>query len=233
MAVTTLTPARALRQPRRLDARVLVGIALLLAATGGWLVFWTSATDTRPVVVATRDLPAGAILSASDLTVAQVRVDDAIYDAAIPAEQMAGLVGRQLSEPAHAQQLLVGPQVTSRPQLGPEQMAITVPVSTRTAAGGRIRPGDEVKVLVTLNKGKAEARTSVVLDRATVYDVGHDEQTAVVNTTGADRGARSALSGPPTSLTLVVNQEQALWLAAARWNGDLDVALLPPIQAQR
>ncbi|HEV8636471.1 MAG TPA: Flp pilus assembly protein CpaB [Chloroflexota bacterium] len=230
MAVTTLTPARALRQPRRLDARVLVGIALLLAATGGWLVFWTNATDTRPVVVATRDLPAGAILSASDLTVAQVRVDDTIYAAAIPAAQMAGLVGRQLAEPVHAQQLLVGPQVASRPRLGPDQMAVTIPVSAKTAAGGRIRPTDQVKVFATLNKGKADSKTAVVLDRATVYDVGRDDQTSVVNTAGADPGARSAVLGPLASLTLVVTEEQALRLAAARWNGDLDVALLPPAE---
>lgn len=230
MAVTTLTPARALRQPRRLDARVLVGIALLLAATGGWLIFWTNATDTRPVVVATRDLPAGAILSASDLTVAQVRVDDTIYAAAIPAAQMAGLVGRQLAEPVHAQQLLVGPQVASRPRLGPDQMAVTIPVSAKTAAGGRIRPADQVKVLATLNKGKADSRTTVVLDRATVYDVGHDDQMTVVNTAGADPGARPAVLGPLASLTLVVTEEQALRLAAARWNGDLDVALLPPAE---
>jgi Flp pilus assembly protein CpaB len=207
---------------------VLVGIALLLAATGGWLVFWTGATDTRPLVVATRDLPAGAVLAASDLTITQVRVDDAIYAAAIPAEQMAGLIGRQLAEPVHAQQLLVGGQITSRPRLGPDQMAITIPVSAKTAAGGRIRPGDEVKVLATLNKGKGESRTGVVLDRATVYDVGQDEPSSVVNTAGTERGARAAPSGPPSSITLVVTEEQALGLAAARWNGDLDVALLPP-----
>jgi Flp pilus assembly protein CpaB len=229
VAVTTLTPARALRQPRRLDGRVLVGIALLLAATGGWLVFWTGSTDTRPLIVATRDLPAGAVLAASDLAVAQVRVDDAIYAAAVPADRMAELIGRQLAEPVHAQQLLVAPQVTSRPRLGPDQMAITVPVSARTAAGGRIRPGDEVRVLVTLNKGKAEARTAVVLDRAVVYDVGHDDQAAVVNTAGPDRGGLAVPAGPPTSLTLVVTEPQALGLAAARWNGDLDVALLPPL----
>jgi Flp pilus assembly protein CpaB len=228
VAVTTLTPARALRQPRRLDGRVLVGIALLLAATGGWLVFWTNATDTRPVLVATRDLPAGAILVASDLAVAQVRVDDAIYAAAIPAEQLSALVGRQLAEPVHAQQLLVGPQVAGRPRLGAGQMAVTIPVTSKTAAGGRIRPGDQVKVLATLNKGKADTRTAVVLDRATVYDVGHDDQLSVVNTASADAGGRPAVLGPLASLTLVVTEEQALQLASARWNGDLDVALLPP-----
>lgn len=166
MAVVTLTPA--LRAPRRVDWRHVVGVALMLAATGAFLVRESLNDDTRAVLVAARELPAGATLRASDLAVARVRVDDALYAASIPADRLESLVGRQLAEPAHAQQMLVQPQVASRPRLGPGQMAVTIPASTKTAAGGLIRPGDQVKVLATLAKGKPESRTVVVLERATV-----------------------------------------------------------------
>src|SRR3954453_3601807 len=78
MAATILSPARALRQPRRVDLRAVFGLFLLLVATGGSIVFWSASSDTRTVLVATRDLPPGSVLSATDLAVARVRVDDAI-----------------------------------------------------------------------------------------------------------------------------------------------------------
>lgn len=225
MSATTLSPTRALRRPRRLDWRAVFGIFLLLVATGGSITFWSASSNTRALLVATRDLPAGSELATEDLGVARVRVDDAIYQAALPAAELAGLVGKQLAEPVHAGQLLVRAQLSSRPRLGPDQMALTIAVSPETAAGGRLRAGDAVQVLLTTNKGKPEARTAVVLPRATVYDVGHDQRVAVVNTELADR---SAAQGAAKWLTLVVTQEQALQLAQSKWAGELDVALLPP-----
>jgi len=105
-------------------------------------------------------------------------------------------------------------------------MALTIQVTTDTAAGGLIRPGDLVQVLVTTNKGRPESRTSVVLPRVTVYEVGREDQSTVINTSeqdDADLDDRGSIS----SLTLIVSQEQALQLTVAKRNGDLDVALLP------
>jgi pilus assembly protein CpaB len=226
MAVSSLTPARALRQPRRLDARAVVGLFLLLLAVAGSLAFWRSANDTQAVLVATRDRPAGATLAPGDLAVAHLRLDDAVYAAAVPAEQLASLVGRQLAEPVHARQLLVPAQVSTRPRLGPDQVALTIPVAPQTAVGGQLRPGDHVRVIATRDRGRPESRTEVVLGRALVYDVGRDDRGAVLGGVG-DEGER-ARSGPLSSATLVVSQEEAVRLAHARWNGDLDVALLPP-----
>jgi pilus assembly protein CpaB len=229
MASTTiLSPTRALRQPRRLDLRAVFGLLLLLVATGGSIAFWTAASDTRAVLVATRDLPAGATLGAGDLAVARVRVDDTIYQAAVPAEELSQLVGRQLAEPVHAQQLLVRAEVSSRPTLGPNQLALTIPVSAESAIGGRLRPGDAVQVLLTIDKGKPEARTTVVLPRVTVYDVGHEERLGAINTTAsADAAGRPAAQGPISWVTVVVTPEQAVELARAKWAGELDLALLP------
>src|SRR5215469_9554492 len=96
MAVATLSPARALRRPRRADPRAFIGVFLTLAALAGSVAFWVSATDARPVLIAAHDLPAGSILRASDMSVAYVHADDAVYRAALPADMLESLVGQRL-----------------------------------------------------------------------------------------------------------------------------------------
>ena len=230
MVAATLTPERAIRQPRRIDGRALVGLFLLFAAIAGAILFWQSVNDTRGVVIATRDLPAGATLSASDLAVARLRADDAVYAAAVPADGLSGLVGRQLAEPVHAQQLLVTAQIAAKPRLGPDQLVLTVPASPTTAAGGRVRPGDEVVVIASFDKGKATARTEVVIPRASVYDVGEDRPLTVVNTGGSDAAARAG-SGSIGWISLIVDRPQAVRLSDARVNAELSIGLLPPAPA--
>jgi Flp pilus assembly protein CpaB len=230
-AATTFAPAQAYREPRRFDWRVAIGGFLLLAAFGGSVAFWSATSDAREVLVAARDVPAGAQLTDGDLVTARVRVDDAMYRAAVPAGDRQLYIGRQLAQPLHAQQLVARAQLSAKPPLEPQQLAHTVPVSAETAAGGRIQHGSSVRVLATADKGKAESRTYVVLPRVVVYDVGFDERTAVVNTAGAagetaDAGSRAR--GRIAWVTLAVDEAQAVALARARWNGELDLALLPP-----
>lgn len=227
MTTAALSPTRALRRPRRLDLRAVFGLFLMLLAIGGSVAVWSGSTETRAVLVATRDLPAGATLAAGDLAVAHVQVDDRIYHAAVPAEELTALVGRQVAGPVHAQQLLVRAQVADRAPLAPNELLLTIPASAQTAAGGRVRPGDAVRVLLTTNKDRPEARTTVVLPRVTVHDAGYDERGAVINTGGADSAGRSRPQRPLNWLTLIVTEEQALQLAQAKWAGELDVALLP------
>src|ERR1051326_8113515 len=143
MAVATLSSTRALRRPRRADPRAIVGMVLTLAALAGSVAFWVSATDARPVLIATRDLPAGATLRTADLGVAYVRVDDAVYRAALPADTLQTLVGRQLGEPVHAQQMLARAQVADQLGLAPDQVAITIPARPDSAVDGRLRPRSE------------------------------------------------------------------------------------------
>ena len=225
MSTTSLTPSRALRRPRRIDVRAIFGVVLMLAAVAGSVLFWGASSDSRPVLVATRDLPAMAVLGAADLTVAHVRVDDAMYLAAVPAAELTALIGKPLAEPVHAQQMLLRAQLAQRPPLGVGQTAFTIAINPETAVGGRLRPGDQVQVFVTLNKGKPDTRSTVVLPRVTVYDVGYESRLAAVSMDGSSGAANQ---GAAKWLTLIVTQEGARQLAQAKWNGDLDVALLPP-----
>jgi pilus assembly protein CpaB len=223
MATTTLSPTRTLRRPRHLDLRAIFGLFLLLVAVFGSIAFWSASSTTTTVLVATRDVPAGAILTSSDLAVARVRVNGAIEGAAVPASELNLAAGKQLADPLHAHQLLVRAQLSSRLPLAANQMALTIPVTADSAAGGRIQPGDVVEVLVTTGKDTPTPRTRVVLPRVAVYDVGHDQNLTTLSTSGA----ASATPGSISSLTLIVNQQQALALAQATWAGQLDVALRP------
>jgi Flp pilus assembly protein CpaB len=150
MATAILSPSRVLHRPRHLDRRAVLGVFLLLVAVGGSLAFWSASSTTTAVLVATHDLPAGATLSTADLAVARVQVDDAMYQAAVPAGELNYIVGRQLTAPVYAHQLLVRAQLSNSLPLHPDQMAFTVPVTLDTAAGGRIRPGDVVEVVYRL-----------------------------------------------------------------------------------
>jgi Flp pilus assembly protein CpaB len=231
MAVATLTPARALRRPRRADPRALIGVFVTLAALAGSVAFWVTSSDARPVLVATRDLPVGTTLRASDLTIAYVRMDDALYRAALPADMLETLIGRPLGEPVHAQQVLARAQVASRVGLAADQVAMTIPARPDSAVDGRLRPGDTVQVLVTvIDKTRNEAHTRQILDRAQVFEVGRDQSFGSSSATvEPDRSTRGSIS----SVTLAITADQARQLAEARRTGELDVLLLPPPEVVR
>lgn len=222
MATVTLSRSRALRRPRHLDLRAVLGVLLLLIAVAGSVAFWSASSGTQSVIVATHDLSVGTTISASDLGVARVRLDPSIYQRSVPATDLSSVIGKRVTEPVHADQLLVWSQVASGPVLGGGRMALTIPVSADTAVGGHIRPGDIVEVLVTTGRGTQDVRTAVVLPKVSVYDVGYG--TGPLVTAGASTSGIS--TGPINSLTLTVTQQQATHLAQARWAGELDVALL-------
>jgi Flp pilus assembly protein CpaB len=227
MAVATLSTARALRRPRRADPRALVGVFLTVAALAGSVAFWVNATDSRPVLVATRDLPTGATLSSSDLAVVYLHADDAVYRAALSSDMVESVVGRQLGEPVHADQVLARAQLSRGFGLAADQVAITIPARPDSAVDGRLRPGDLVQVLVTVvDKTRNDVHAHQVLDRAQVFEVGRDTTLGSSATGPAD--AADTSRGQITSVTLAVTADQARQLAEARRTGELDILLLPP-----
>jgi Flp pilus assembly protein CpaB len=229
VVAATLTPTRALRRPRRADPRALIGIVLTLVALAGSLSFWVSSNESRSVLVATRDLPIGATVQPGDLSVAFVRMDDNLYRAALPAEMLDSLVGRQLSEPVHAQQVIARAQVAERLGLAPDQVAITIPAKPDSAVDGRLRPGDAVQVLVTVvDKARQEAHARLVLDRVQVFSVGREPSlSAATSISGSNRDEDGFGHGSISTVTLAVTPDQARQVAEARRLGELDVVLLP------
>jgi Flp pilus assembly protein CpaB len=207
-------------------------VFLTLAALAGSVAFWVSATDTRPVLIALRDRPAGATLSGADLGIVYLRADDAVYRAALPGDMLDSFVGRQLAEPIHADQILARAQLADQLGLAADQVAITIPARPDSAVDGHLQPGDLVQILVTVtDKSRNEAHTSEVLDRAQVFEVGRD---APLVSSGAPPSASAdAPRGTIATITLSVSVDQARQLAEARRTGELDVLLLPASSASR
>ncbi len=232
MAGQALTPARALKRQRlRLDSRILLGTLLVGLAIAGGLTWAGSVNQGRDVIVATRELPVGAVIGPDDLATTNARLDDRVYAAAIPAAEAITLIGRVVVEPVHAHQQLVRAQIGAGPLLSGDEGAMTVAVKGEMAAGGRLQPGDQVQVIVTLDKGQPSARTEAVIERATIYAIGREDRTRFVGSTAGASGEVSATSGDTggalASVTLIVTPEQRLALARAKWGGEIDLVLLP------
>jgi Flp pilus assembly protein CpaB len=180
------------------------------------------------VLRATRDVPVGEVLRAGDLAPVSEALPADVAQALLPASKRDAVAGQRVGQPPNAGELVSLRQI-ERPgrQIPPGQRLFTIPVSPETAAGGRaVEAGDDVEVVVTVNKGQPDqARTQVALPRATVYEVGRPGNCY----TPLGGGDQSAGDAKLSSLTLLLASDvdyQAL--ARAHWIGDLDVALLAP-----
>jgi Flp pilus assembly protein CpaB len=230
----TVAAFRTLRRapPRRPAVRLVVAAVVFAAGLLGSLAFWARTTDGAAVLVTTRAMAPGERLGAGDVGVVRLRVAEPdVLAAMVPASERERVVGQALAAPAQARQVLVRAQLGGTGLLGPERVALTIPVTADSAAGGRIRPGDEVVVYSTRGRGQAEARTEELLPRATVFEVGYGAQGVVARASGAEAGTVVPVQGSaraPVWLTLVLTRDQAQDVAQARRSGDLDVALLSP-----
>jgi Flp pilus assembly protein CpaB len=237
---TTVTPlgltpqAAQARLRRRFSLRVL-GALLIMAVTVVLFVgieVWATPA-TRAVVVAARDLPAGARLHRGDLRQAQVQLADAQAQAAIAAEALDSLEGRELAAPVFTDQVLVWKQVAAvdQPVLEPGFRAMAFAVTPATAVGGAIEAGDRVQVIATRNKGRPDAESQILLEAARVVNVGRGEAGPTdgigpVATTPALPTERPAQ--PITTVTLAVPTELAVSLAQATAGADVEILLIPP-----
>ncbi len=223
-ASSTLTPARELHRPRRISSRAAVGAFLALTATVASLYFWALTSQTRPVLVASRALAVGTTISPSDLLAVHVQVPDEMYEVAVPASQMATLIGKRVAEPVYAGEMLQRSELSVGARLGPNELAMTIAVSPETSAGDLVRPGDQVQMLLTRGEGEPGSTTEVLLPRVTVYNIGYAAGTAGYSPEDAITSEIS--QGSVDTLTVIVSQQDAVRLANAKWNGALDVALL-------
>ena len=218
---------RTFAPPRRIPVRAMLGLALAAAAVA--MVYGVNRSAqprTVEVLRATRDVPIGAVLRAVDFTPVSEALPDDVAQFLVSASDRDSFVGRRAGQRLNAGELVSLRQVQppSR-QIPPGQRLYSIPVSAEAAAGGQaVDAGDNVEVVVTVNKGQPDqARTQVVLPRATVYQVGR-QGTSYTPLGGSDQSVGDAKL---TSLTLLLTSDadyQAL--ARARWIGDLDVAVL-------
>lgn len=100
-----------------------------------------------PVVVVTAGVPAGAVISAADITTADVSVPSGVH--VIPGSQL-GQVGGQTAAVALTPGTLLAPADLTRAQPpGPGQVLVAVPVKPESLPASGLEPGDQVLVVGT------------------------------------------------------------------------------------
>ncbi len=203
--------SRALRRHRRVLVALLVG----LAATATVAALSPAPPATQPVLVATRDLPAGAVLREQDVTVEQV----AQTAAPLPAlSQVNQATGQVLAAP-----LLKGEPLTRARLQGPGlltgQPATTVALPVRLAdhaASTVLRRGDRIDLIAAV-PGAGGSMGTVVGTALTVLDVPTARQTDVAATVlepvSADGGGLVVLAVSPLQARLLVGAaaDAPLW----------------------
>ena len=229
MAEIAITPARAVRRRARLDRRAILGLMIVLAAATGLYLQSANRAATHAVLVAARPMPAGATIGPGDLTTARVALPPDLLAQAIDGGEHEAFVGRRTVGPLYPNQPLVRAQFDDGPALPEGLVALSVATSPAAAAGGQLRPGDRVLVLVTTNKGRPEAETRRVLERATVHAIGRESRIVGFSASGA--GGTTADRSPEDEgsivwVTLALHPDDAALVAQAKWQGEIDLALV-------
>jgi pilus assembly protein CpaB len=206
---------RLVRRHRRLVAAGLLAVAAGLTVEA----VEAEAPSGVPVTVAARDLPAGQVLSASDLT-SVVLAEAAVPDGTLAAPQ---LDGRALASPARRGEPLTDARLAGRGQLvatPPGTVAVPVPVSDPTTLS-MLGRGDAVRVIAgsTVGDGLDVASgdpARVLVQRAVVLAT---PETASTGLLGSGEGAGS--------LVLAMSTPDAVKIADATERRYLGVVLLP------
>lgn len=207
-----------------------LGLALLLALSAGILVYqWMQAkatagrgqaVRTAPLVVATRELPAGARLAPDMLRVQNYP------EAMLPAQHYATaseVEGRILASSMSANEPLTPSRLAGEAAAGgisavitPGKRAMAVKGNKVMGLAGLIRPGNMVDVLVTLpvDNNAAKTMTKVVLENVPVLAAGSQM------TTEKDESAQHA-----DIYTLELTPQESEKIALASTQGTLHFAL--------
>ena len=214
-------PSRALRATRAIHRGLVLGALLTgVAVAGSYSLYQTRSAAERSVVVATHDIPRGAILAADDFTTRSTPLDDALYVALLHPGQTAALVGQVAPEDLHAGLPIGASQVAPRDDVAPDQTVASLPVPPNTVP---LRRGDWIQVWASPKNG---GHTMLVLDRVQVLEVRSDSSSRTVGGVGQDRGPQIV------AVDLALQPAQAQALLEARHAGDVDVTRLPAAAIQ-
>jgi Flp pilus assembly protein CpaB len=207
---STVVPRSAARL-RRLDLRVVIGLALLLAGVLGTVGVVQAAGERTPVLVMARDVPAGQVIGELDVRVAELGLAPGV--AALGVQDRGRVVGRVASAPLAAGQVL-GPTVVAEPiPIEAGQVLMSVAVAPEHAAAGTLRAGDQVAVVASSPPDQPTAgRAGVLLSPVPVISV-----TSTADESGGDG---------KLLVSLAVAEELAPALAQAA-HGTVDLVLLP------
>ncbi len=164
-----VTPPKIRRRPSHIVATV--AAIFVGAATFAW--GWAATTTSEAVVAARTTIPRGAVITADDLTTAQVSGDSTLK--VVPGEDMDELVGKRAALDIAAGGLLT-PEMATADNMPPEGQSI-VGVSLTPAQVPAITPrsGDKVRLVATTGEGGEASSGTPLTTSAEVVDSSTDE----------------------------------------------------------
>jgi hypothetical protein len=218
-----------MRRPFRLNRRRVLSVGLMVAALAGGLAYAKGAGQpaTYPVLIAAHDLARGSIIAPDDFTPERVVLPDSMAALALPASAAPSVVGQRVAEAVHAGVPLLEAQLARQQELVPGFQRIAFPVGPEHAAGGRLSIGDSVRIYVTSDRGRPDARTTLALDHAIVSGVGYQDAGLASSSGGADSAGQRA-RGKLAWVEVLVDDTRADGFVQALAVGDPDVAVVPP-----
>ncbi len=254
-----------MRRYRALILVVLLGIipAAIALSVSMWLYFGPDEEETvalesesivapppEPVIppvevlAAIRNIPAGTLLTASDLTYVPLEVQDVLSGHIRKASDDTDQEPPSVIGTVTRIQFLAGMPLTDagliRPGqdgflaavLLPDRRAITITVRQETSHAGMIAPGDRVDVIFTMqvssdNPNQPNSFSRTVLEDIRVVAVGR----RIVNVNYAEPESDPTSQDDSTTVTLEVRPPEADQLVLASTQGSLALALRPLGQA--
>jgi len=153
-------PGQLARLPRRRRpgmialAVTIVGVGILASTA-----VYTATNHQVPVLVATADVPAGTVITASAIGTANVSAGPGVQ--VIPASQMHEVIGQIAGTTLHPGMLLTASELTTiRPPVG-GQVLIALPMRPSGLPASGLAPGDHVLVVATPGaQGQAGSTTA-------------------------------------------------------------------------
>lgn len=224
------------------DRQILIaGLFALLVAAAAVLIY-TSATKGTYAVIAKNPINAGTVLNV-DMVTAVKTPDDLLVSGAITgnSEQDAltkakdtftgqAVTNQIIPQNGQLSTSTFGPGLALSTQLPAGQRLVSVAAKVSRAAGGKLKPGDKVDVVATV-----DGRTGVIARNATIvsYTVSQDQFDQAANQqSGSDKNAKpdNLLPGEPIPgiYVLAVPTAEAVKVNAARETGEVNLLYLGP-----
>ena len=184
-------------------AHLLMVLAAVLAFATN-LVVLRNLDQTRAVVVAAIDLPAGREIESTHLRAVEVDVDEEVYATLIPWAVSTSLVGQVTAHPIGEGALVEAEDF--RDPSGPAGLrSMSIPIDAEHAVGGELGSGDRIDLILVGDEGPR-----YVLAAAEVLAV-------------SPTGEMGALASGDFYIVVAVNADEALLVAEAIRDGRIEV----------
>jgi hypothetical protein len=132
---------------RRRPAMIALSAALVGAGILASVALYQRTDHQVPVVMVTASVPAGTVITASDVGTASVAAGPGVP--LIPARQLQQVIGQVAGTALHPGMLLVASELTSLLPPGPGQELVPVPVRPSILPADGLAPGDHIEIVAT------------------------------------------------------------------------------------